>query len=64
MDVGQGITRKLASIKDVIEITSLSRPTIYRAMKEGTFPRPVKIGKRRVAWPMDVLDKWMEECHV
>jgi prophage regulatory protein len=30
--------------------TSLDITTIYRKMKAGTFPQPLRIGKRRVAW--------------
>lgn len=30
--------------------TSMARPTIYRDIKRGTFPKPVKIG-RASAWP-------------
>lgn len=30
--------------------TTLSEPSIYRLMKQGVFPRPIKIGNRAVAW--------------
>jgi prophage regulatory protein len=30
--------------------TTLSEPTIYRLMKQGVFPKPIKIGNRAVAW--------------
>jgi prophage regulatory protein len=30
--------------------TSLDITTIYRRMKAGTFPQPVRVGRRRVAW--------------
>ncbi len=43
----------------VEEMTGLSRSAIYAAMDDGRFPRPVRIGKRAVAWrESDVLD-WM-----
>ena len=50
---------KVANMKDVVVITSLSRPTIYRMIKAGTFPKPVKLGQRRIGWPMDVLTNWV-----
>lgn len=31
-------------LKRVLEVTDLSRPTIYREIKAGRFPKPVKIG--------------------
>jgi prophage regulatory protein len=30
--------------------TGLSRSTIYQRVREGTFPRPVNLGKRAVGW--------------
>ena len=42
-------------------LTGLSRAWIYAAMQRGEFPRPVKIGRRAVAWPESVIDKWISE---
>ena len=39
----------------------LSRAWIYSAMEKGEFPRPVKIGRRAVAWPTSVIDRWIAE---
>ena len=30
-------------------------------MASREFPRPVKIGRRAVAWPQSVIDKWISE---
>ena len=35
---------------EVKRVSGLARPTIYRDIKRGTFPRPVKIGVVS-AWP-------------
>lgn len=43
----------------VIDVTGLSRSTIYAMMSEGNFPRPVPLGKRLVAWPESVISKWL-----
>ena len=51
---------KLLRLPQVIEQVGLSRPTIYARIAEGTFPRPVRIGKRAVAWPSSVIDAWIE----
>ncbi|MCP8896365.1 AlpA family transcriptional regulator [Shinella daejeonensis] len=45
----------------VIETTGLSRSTIYAMMNEGSFPRPVTLGKRLVAWPESTITKWLTE---
>jgi len=34
----------------VIWKTTLSEHSIYRLMKQGVFPKPIKIGHRAVAW--------------
>ena len=39
--------------------TGLSRSTIYAMMAEGTFPKPVRLGKRAVGWPEDVIQAWL-----
>ena len=34
----------------VMDLTSLSKATVYRKVATGDFPAPFKIGKSRVAW--------------
>lgn len=45
---------------DVEKMTGLSRASLYAAMQRGEFPRPVRIGRRMVAWPRSVIDDWIE----
>lgn len=45
----------------VEQLTGLSRAWIYAAMKRGAFPKPVRIGRRMVAWPKSVIDDWIEQ---
>ena len=40
--------------------TGLKRSTIYEKIKAGTFPKPVKLGARAVAWPEAEINAWME----
>jgi prophage regulatory protein len=46
----------------VQRITGLSRSTIYAGIASGTFPEPVRIGKRAVAWKGSDLDAWVAAC--
>lgn len=39
--------------------TGLSRSSIYAMMDTGDFPRPVRIGKRAVAWPQRSIEAWL-----
>jgi prophage regulatory protein len=45
---------------DVISATSLSRSTILRKIKAGTFPTPCKISAHRIAWRSADLNEWFE----
>ncbi len=49
----------LYRLPDVISITGRKRSTIYRAIAEGTFPRPLAIGAQSVAWKKSDLDRWI-----
>ena len=49
---------KLPKVK---EITSLSNATIYRLIKQGAFPKQIKLSERTVVWNMDEIDNWLEE---
>lgn len=49
----------LLPMRAVIELTSLSKATIYRKVADGTFPRPLKIGKSRVAWREADIAAWI-----
>ena len=40
----------LLRMPDVARASGLARPTIYRGIRRGLFPKPVKIG-RISAWP-------------
>ena len=52
---------KAIKLPKVREITSLSNATIYRLIKQGTFPKQIKLSKRTVVWNMDEMDNWLQE---
>lgn len=39
--------------------TGLKRSAIYENLASGNFPKPIKIGKRMVAWVADEVDAWI-----
>ena len=51
----------LLRLPRVIELTGRSRPSIYVAIRAGTFPNPVKIGQRAVAWVSTDIEHWISE---
>lgn len=46
--------------RDVIEATSLSHATLWRAMKNGHFPKPVPISPGRVGWRESAIVAWQQ----
>ena len=52
---------KFLKLKQVIEVTGLSRATIYKYMSNGQFPESVSLGGRSVAWVNTEVDEWMLE---
>jgi len=46
-------------LKEVIELTGLSRSTIYKYIEEGVFPRSVSLGGRAVAWVDQEIHEWV-----
>jgi prophage regulatory protein len=45
---------------DVLKLTGLSTTTIYDLMREGKFPRPIKLTGRAVAWPETAIANWLQ----
>lgn len=54
------MSERLLRRPEVENRTGLSRSTIYELVKEGRFPRPVKLGKRAVAWRESDIAAWIE----
>lgn len=42
---------RLLRLRDVRQLTGLSRSTIYRLQRAGTFPGCIKLSKQTTAWP-------------
>ncbi len=52
---------RMLSIAGVVSKIGASRAAIYDWMSHGAFPRPVKLGPRRVAWRESALDTWLSQ---
>ncbi|MBC3864359.1 AlpA family transcriptional regulator [Undibacterium jejuense] len=44
----------------VLQETGLSKSEIYRRIKLNTFPKPLKLGVRAVAWPAVEIQSWVQ----
>lgn len=52
--------RRFLRLHEVKHLVGLGRTAIYEAVKAKTFPAPVKIGNRAVAWPSDLIESWID----
>lgn len=48
-------------LREVERLTQLSKATLYRMMKSGTFPRPVRLGVRAVGWIQTEIESWIAD---
>jgi prophage regulatory protein len=48
-------------MKEVMYLTGLSRPSVYRLMKDGLFPNSIDLGERSVAWVDEEVQDWVEQ---
>ena len=54
------VADEIARRPKVESVTGLACSTIYLQMKNGTFPKPIKIGERAVGWRMSEVNAWLE----
>lgn len=47
---------------DVERYCQISRSTIYKLMRAGLFPLPIRIGPRAVRWQEHELTAWLARC--
>ncbi len=52
---------KFIKIEDVLQMTSLSRTTLYSLIKKGDFPAQIKIGNRISVWHEGSIKIWMND---
>jgi len=51
---------RFIKLKEVTEMTGLSRSTVYKFITDDKFPKSVSLGDRAVAWVDDEVMDWME----
>jgi prophage regulatory protein len=52
---------KILRIRTVLHRTGLSRSTLYRKMKEGTFPNQVRISEHCSGWHESEIARWIAD---
>lgn len=49
-------------LKEVLAICGKSRSSIYEAIKNGRFPKPVKLQGNSSAWIRSEIEQWAVQC--
>ncbi len=44
---------------EVMARTGLSRVTIWRRVRAGTFPAPTELGQNSIGWPVSDITAWL-----
>jgi prophage regulatory protein len=52
---------RILRLKSVLDRTGLSRSTMYRKIREGTFPQKVKISINGTGWRESAINLWIED---
>lgn len=50
---------RLLRREEIEQRCGLSRSAIYRLMRDGAFPEPLRIGPRAVRWPQSEIERWI-----
>lgn len=45
----------------VLDRVSMSKPTLYRLINAGEFPKPVPVGRQRVAFVESEVAAWIDQ---
>lgn len=55
------VERRILRRSDVERKTGLKRAFLYNLMREGKFPKSVRIGVRAVGWDALEVDQWIAD---
>ena len=50
---------QIIRISDVAKQTGLSPASIYKLVRLGAFPKPIKITSRATGWSSELVDAWI-----
>ncbi|MGX5835748.1 dipicolinate synthase [Aeromonas piscicola] len=53
--------KKLLRLSEVLERTGYSRSWIYRLISDNSFPQPIKIGSRSIAFVENEVEGWINQ---
>lgn len=54
------IEESLLTVEELAEMLNISRPSVYRRLKEGRIPQPLRFG-RSVRWNQWQIQEWLDD---
>jgi prophage regulatory protein len=51
---------EIARIDAVVKMTGLSKSSVWRKVKAGEFPSPIKLGPQARGWPQNEILAWVQ----
>lgn len=55
------MTTRILKLREVMQMTALSRSSIYAFMRQGAFPKPIRLGARAVGWKENEILDWINK---
>ena len=55
---------KVIKLNEVKHLTTLSSASIYRQIKDNSFPKQIKLGERSSAWFYEEIIQWLEDKRI
>ncbi|NOI67791.1 AlpA family transcriptional regulator [Vibrio sp. 99-8-1] len=52
---------KTIKLSEILELTKVSKVTVYRWIKNGNFPRPINFGGRSSVWLESEVNDWLDQ---
>ena len=52
--------QRIIRMAELPSIVGLHQAAIYMQVREGTFPKPVQLGKRATGWRSGDIEDWMK----
>jgi prophage regulatory protein len=53
-------SNRILRLPEVMEKTGVRRSSVYAWMKDGSFPKQIKMGMRASGWIEREIDEWIE----
>lgn len=48
-------------IKELSDMLGIGKSTIYRSVKDGKFPKQIKLTERTSVWKLSEINDWIDE---